>query len=200
MKIRKIICWILLIIIAIIAIINVTLLVKNKIFKEKIPYVCGYVPFIMQTDDMKPVINIYDLIIDKEIKSEEDINTGDIISFQYGDKIITQKISKIVIQDGRKNYLMKSENSDNTIVTTFPNMTGKYVFKILYLGQVIEYTRTPFGLVLSIIIIVIPFIIVDLIIKRMRINKLNKMKEELNQSIKEKQKLEEDENRRKQED
>ena len=63
-----------------ILIVNLVLIVKTKMYPNKIADFLGYRPFIVLSGSMETKINIGDLIIVKEVDSKN-IKKGDIIAF-----------------------------------------------------------------------------------------------------------------------
>lgn len=181
---KKIILWTVLIILLVFSAINVILLIENVFYGKNVPNFMGYIPIIMETDTMKPKLDKYDLIIDTKLKSEENVNVGDIISAQIGDKIVTYRIGKVFIKDSRKNYLMKADSTNKYVaVVTFADMKGKYLFTIPVVGKIIKYTRTPEGMFFSIVLLITVFLVINCIIKLIRMLKIKKPREELNMDI-----------------
>lgn len=196
-KVKKIISWIVLIILLIFTIINGILLVKNRIYGIETPDINGYIPIIMNVDTMQPTINYYDLFIDKKITTEADLNVNDIVTYKYADKIITSRIAKIIVKDGRKNYIMLDDATQKYICEiTFSNMKGKYLYTIPYIGPIIKYIRTPIGLIIAISIIVVPFLLIDIILRNKKLSKIKKLKSDVEKIVKEKEKLEIDKKKR----
>lgn len=194
-NVHNIIRWIVVIIVSIFALTNAISLFKNVVLKEDTPYVLNYTSFIVASDSMKPKFGIDDFIIDKKINSEKDIDVGDIISYKYGEDIITNRISKIVVQDGEKLYIMKGDNTEIFVTINFLQMRGKYVYKIPYLGKLYKFIRTSLGLSISVAIIIIVIILGIVYEKRKKkkvIEKINEIKEEMENTTTEINKLQSD--------
>lgn len=196
-KFWKIFCWILLIILFIFTFVNGILLYKNLVYGDETPDFLGYISIIMESNNMEPKLKRWDLIIDQEINTEENVNIGDIISYKYGDKIITNRVAKISIKDNQKQYLMQDDyNEKDTAIITFSNMRGKYLTTIPYIGSIVKYLRTPTGFVISLFIITVPFIIVDIISRNKKIKKIDELEKECEKAIRNREKILRDKEKR----
>lgn len=99
----------------------------------------GYKAYIITTDSMKPSINVEDVSIVMKTK-EDKIETGDVITFKQGDKVITHRITNIEEQDGKKLYTTKGDNNnieDNDKIE-YSQIEGKNVLTIPKLGYLIN--------------------------------------------------------------
>ena len=108
--------------------------------------------YAVQTGSMEPAINTGDLIF---VKKENSYEVGDVITFQSGSgdggKVITHRI-EAMNEDGT--YVTKGDaNSVSDVdVVSKENVIGKYFFRIMYVGYIINFAKTPLGFFLLILI------------------------------------------------
>lgn len=139
-----------------ILIVNVVLIVKTKMYPNKIADFFGYRPFIVLSGSMETKINIGDLIIVKEIDAKN-IKKGDIIAFKKDKIVISHRVVEIYNDDGGFNFTTKGDNNDvidNFLVNSY-EIQGVFVNKIPGLGNVLLFLGKPIGLLLVILIIII---------------------------------------------
>ena len=80
-----------------ILIVNVTMIVKGLVNKNKVPTFFGRAPLIVLTDSMSPLIKAGDLIVVKTVDPAE-VKEGDVISFfdpaSSGNAVVTHRVLK----------------------------------------------------------------------------------------------------------
>lgn len=102
---------------------------------------------IVQTSSMTPTIKRYDFVFMTEARN---IKVGDIIVF-YDDShqnLIVHRVIEIESTEQGLNYYTKGDNNlyaDNGYRTR-QDIFAKYTFKIILLGQVITFLKTPMGI------------------------------------------------------
>ena len=109
--------------------------------------------YIVLSGSMEPNIKIGDLIIVKEYKIE-DIQKGDIITFEIDDKIITHRI--IEIKDGK--YITKGDNNnvEDDFSVRVENIKGKFVLSLPKIGDLmLTIKNNIYIFLISLIIIII---------------------------------------------
>lgn len=83
-----------------ILIINLTMIIKGLVNKEKVPTFGGYAPLIVLTDSMSPTIKAGDLIVVKSVDASQ-VKEGDVISFfdpaSSGTAVVTHRV---LVSDG----------------------------------------------------------------------------------------------------
>ena len=113
--------------------------------------------YSVQTGSMEPAIKVGDLIF---IKEEDNYKEGDIVTFFSGTgksrTVMTHRITESNTDD---TYTTKGDANTVTDVDTVlkKDILGKYFFKIPLLGYPINFVRTPLGFL---ILIFIPSIII----------------------------------------
>ena len=139
-----------------ILIVNLVLIVKTKMYPNKIADFLGYRPFIVLSGSMETKINIGDLIIVKEVDSKN-IKKGDIIAFKKDKIVISHRVVEVHSNDGVLSFITKGDNNDvidNFLVNSY-EIQGVFVNKIPGLGNVLLFLGKPMGLLLVILVIII---------------------------------------------
>lgn len=149
---------------------------------------------------MEPTILVYDVIITARQDGPEDIEVGDVISynstsFRQGESIsVTHRVIEVIESNGTYAYVTKGDNNfiqdPNTV--SFDQITGEVIFKIPQLGRIQFFLASAAGWLL---VIVLPalFILAKYVIQLLNLasmddktfNKLEKEKKKTdNASIK----------------
>ena len=132
-KVRRIITYI---IIIPLLLYNIVLILQAVIKPQKTPSIFGIKTYVIVSGSMMPNLNIGDIAIIKEEKTEN-LKKGDIISFRRGKLVITHRIENVIITDGNREYVTKGDNKnvqDNEMVKE-KEIEGKLIAKIPYLGK-----------------------------------------------------------------
>lgn len=150
---NKIFNIILCIIIIPIVCVNITMFIQSTINKDKVPSFLGYKFFVILTGSMEDTLNIEDFIITKEVKDTQ-LNIGDIISFKEKNTIITHRITQINNEGNIKIFTTKGDNNntEDLYKVTQDKIEGKYIFKIPYMGKVLKFLQSIWGILLLILI------------------------------------------------
>lgn len=176
-KLLTVIGTILCIILIPILLINVTLIAKSYINKEEVPSVGGYLPLIVLTDSMYPVIESGDLII-CHTADAADIKEGDVISFfdpaGNGTSIVTHRVLEIVEENGERQFRTRGDNNNTEDKALVPaeNLVGVYQSRIAGAGNIAMFMQTTTGLVVCVVLPIILLVGYDVI--RRRIYEKNK--------------------------
>lgn len=99
----------------------------------EVPSVFGYQLYQVETGSMVPTLDVGSIIISKEPKSSENLEVGDIVTFDSGENIITHRIIEVVKEENEIKYRTKGDNPVNTpdLELLDPeNIKGKFVMKI----------------------------------------------------------------------
>lgn len=169
-KVRRIITYI---IIIPLLLYNIVLILQAVIKPQKTPSIFGIKTYVIVSGSMMPNLNIGDIAIIKEEKTEN-FKKGDIISFRRGKLVITHRIENVIITDGNREYVTKGDNNnvqDNEMVKE-KEIEGKLIAKIPYLGKLTLILKNE-------IVIIIFFIIYYIYL--VKNHQLNKKKEIRNQ-------------------
>lgn len=125
--------------------------------------VFGVKPYVVITDSMEPFINVNDLIIVKNPKTDE-LETEDIITF-YADinydgekEIVTHYIYSInenpdgdlVFKTHRHFEAGDQVFTDNWVIGE-EDVLGQHIVTIPYVGAVVQFAKSPFGIAAMIV-------------------------------------------------
>lgn len=141
----------------VVAFISLFLVFEIFIPKQTIK-IFGFKPYNVLTTSMVPVLNVNDLIIDKNFKLE-DLQENDIITFYAdidynGEKEIVTHYIYSINKDSSGNYIIRTNryHEDGQLANVDPwilsadDVLGLYSFKIPLLGAVSNFLRSPFGI------------------------------------------------------
>ena len=167
-------------VIIIILLYNIILVFISCLNKIDDVSIFGYKAYIITTDSMKPSINSGDVSIVRNTK-EDNIETGDVITFKQGDKVITHRITNIEEQDGKKVYTTKGDNNnlEDDEKVEYSQIEGKNVLTIPKLGYIINALEN------QVVFLFIVLILLVLLFLRIR-------KEEKKEHRREKRKIEQE--------
>ena len=112
----------------------------------------GYNLYLVRSESMTPAINMGDLIItgpaNNQINGE--VKAGTVVTYEYGKELVTHRVQSI---DG--NALVTKgdavEDPDPWAVS-MSDVRGIYLFKIPFVGYVLNFIHTKLGWFLTIII------------------------------------------------
>lgn len=127
-----------------------TIMIKAKLYPDKIPDFMGYKPLIVLSSSMENKIHSGDLVIVKMVDNAT-LEKNDVIAYRNSDNTATlHRIVEIKLENNELKYITKGDNNtiaDNENVTS-KNIEGLYLFKISGLGNVLMFLQKPFGLFL----------------------------------------------------
>ena len=170
-----------------ILIINCTLIVQSFVNKDEVPGIAGFMPFIVATDSMEPVIMTGDIIISKDISDAEKANlkVDDIITFYdpegSGTSVLTHRIKEVKVEDGVTYYVTAGDNNlrllkgDSTnkrgydpkpvasdkIIGTYTNI------RVPFVGNIAMFMQTTGGLITCIVVPLVLLVAYELIRRRL---------------------------------
>ena len=135
---------------------NLTLIIKSKLYPDKIADFMGYKPFIVMSGSMETTINIGDLVIVKKVNSSN-IHTGDIIAFKNGNIVISHRVKEIINDSGTYKFKTKGDNNNvaDDFIVNSDAIEGILVNKIPGLGSILLFLGKPIGLLMVILVIII---------------------------------------------
>ena len=160
-----------------ILILNCILLIKSVIDPDKVPSLGKLTPLIVLTESMELEILDGDLIMTK-ITPIEDIEIGDVISYfdpeSRSGAVVTHRIIEITDNDdGSISFVTQGDNNDIADRTPVPekNVIGVWTgFQVHYLGNVMLFMQSGWGILVCIAIPAICYIAYE-IIRRQRQNR-----------------------------
>ena len=140
---------------------------------NQMPMPFGYGAAVVLSGSMEPVLSKGDLII---VQEKESYKVGDVVVFQSGKSLIVHRIIKIddkkVITQGDANNV-----ADPEFDTQF--IKGKEVFRIPYIGVLVDIIKTPTG---TIVILILAFWMVEYSFRKQK-NEDSKKHEEIKAEI-----------------
>lgn len=116
----------------------------------------GYKAYIITTDSMADSINSGDIVIVKEVP-EEELQVGDVITFEKDYQVITHRITKIDDEKGKRVYTTKGDNNnleDNQKIE-YEQIEGKSVLTIPKLGYLFNFLENQIVFLLIVLILLI---------------------------------------------
>jgi signal peptidase I len=154
---KKILYYVLFLVIVLpFLIFNLTLIIKSKLYPDKIADFMGYKPFIVMSGSMETTINIGDLVIVKKVNSSN-IHTGDIIAFKNGNIVISHRVKEVINDFGTYKFKTKGDNNNvaDDFIVNSDAIEGIFVNKIPGLGSILLFLGKPIGLLMVILVIII---------------------------------------------
>lgn len=154
---KKILYYVLFLVIVLpFLIFNLTLIIKSKLYPDKIADFMGYKPFIVMSGSMETTINIGDLVIFKKVNSSS-IHTGDIIAFKNGNIVISHRVKEVINDSGTYKFKTKGDNNNvaDDFIVNSDAIEGIFVNKIPGLGSILLFLGKPIGLLMVILVIII---------------------------------------------
>ena len=154
---KKILYYILFLVIVLpFLIFNLKLIIKSKLYPDKIADFMGYKPFIVMSGSMETTINIGDLVIVKKVNSSS-IHTGDIIAFKNGNIVISHRVKEVINDSGIYKFKTKGDNNNvaDDFIVSSDAIEGIFVNKIPGLGSILLFLGKPIGLLMVILVIII---------------------------------------------
>lgn len=158
--VKNIICWILILILAITMVIFLTTRIQGNT-----PTVFGYTIFRITTGSMEPELMTGDVILDKVVDDETEIAVGDVITFeggsQFDGKLVTHKVIKAPYTDENGNTMLQTHGIANELDDTpisIDQVRAKMICKIPYIDTLYNLFLSPCGLLIMILLIILVFI------------------------------------------
>ena len=196
-KIKKAISIIVVLILLPILLMSIVILVDSYTHPNEVPSFFGWKPFIVLSGSMETQISAGDIVVVKEIDTNE-LKKGDIIAFKDGNIVITHRIDEVTEIDGKTQYITKGDNNSTQDIgyVSPEQVEGVFKFKIARLGNIAMFIQTPLGMIVCLSIPIIIIILLqttdskkekeELIAK---LNKQSKMEEEIEKLKKQNEEL-----------
>lgn len=142
-----------------IVILCIAIIIRALVFKKY--DVFGYRFYLIMSGSMEPTIHVGDAIITKENKN---IETGDVIAFQYGNSVTVHRVIKTYNEGNKKLYQTKGDNNntEDKGLRTTEDIKGEVLFKIPRVGDLVLFLQR------NIVIIVILLVGIMLVISLVR--------------------------------
>lgn len=185
-KIKKAISIIVILILIPILLISIVILVDSHTHPNEVPSFFGWKPFIVLSGSMETQISAGDIVVVKEIDTNE-LKKGDIIAFKDGNIVITHRIDEVTEIDGKTQYITKGDNNNTQDIgyVSPEQIEGVFKFKVSRLGNLAMFIQTPLGMIVC---LSIPIIIIILL----QTADSKKEKEELISKLDKQSKMEEE--------
>lgn len=196
-KIKKAISIIVVLILIPILLMSIVILVDSYTHPNEVPSFLGWKPFIVLSGSMETQISAGDIVVVKEIDTNE-LKKGDIIAFKDGNIVITHRIDEVTEIDGKTQYITKGDNNNTQDIgyVSPEQIEGVFKFKVSRLGNLAMFIQTPLGMIVCLSIPIIIIILLqttdskkekeELIAK---LNKQSKMEEEIEKLKKQNEEL-----------
>lgn len=196
-KIKKAISIIVILILIPILLISIVILIDSHTHPNEVPSFFGWKPFIVLSGSMETQISAGDIVVVKEIDTNE-LKKGDIIAFKDGNIVITHRIDEVTEIDGKTQYITKGDNNNTQDIgyVSPEQIEGVFKFKVSRLGNLAMFIQTPLGMIVCLSIPIIIIILLqtadsekekeELISK---LNKQSKMEEEIEKLKKQNEEL-----------
>ena len=156
-KILTVIGTVLCLILIPILIVNCLLIVRSYT-SDEVPSVGGYLPLIVLTDSMYPVIESGDLIICHTAEPEE-IRVGDVIAFfdpaGNGTTIVSHRVMEVTEKDGRIAWRTKGDNNntEDRLAVREDKLVAVYEgTRLRGFGNVALFMQTTPGLIVCVVL------------------------------------------------
>lgn len=131
-------------------ILSLIIMIKARMYPDKVPDVFGYKPMIVLSGSMETSIYTGDLVFVKMVDPST-LNKNDIIAFRNEtNTVTTHRIIEII--DENEDRLFKTKGDNNNSADTRPvssdDVEGVYVCKIPGLGNVLMFLKEPKSLII----------------------------------------------------
>jgi signal peptidase len=154
-----------------ILIINLILIAKSIINTDDVPSVGGYLPLIVLSDSMNPLIESGDLIICHTAEPDS-VKEGDIIAFidpaGDGTSVVSHRVTSVENEEGALAFRTQGDanNAEDEQSVPAENVIGIYQTDIRGAGNVAMFLQTTNGLIVCVVIPLVLLIGYDLIRRR----------------------------------
>lgn len=129
-----------------------------------VPSLAGFMIFRVSSGSMEPEYEIGDVVLAKNVDNPQEISKGDVITYlgqsgSFSGKRITHKVVVAPYEENGEYFLVTKgiANLTEDPVINFDQVIGKVVTKIPFLGPIYDFFLTPWGLVLTILLIIAAF-------------------------------------------
>lgn len=126
--------------------------------------------FVIVSPSMVPTINVYDMIVDFGVDSDDQVKENDIVTFysnviNTGGYTITHRVNKINVFNDEVRYVTKGDNNKSVDVgfTTIDRIVGKVFLIIPNIGKFQEFISSKWGWLMIVVVPSIAILITDII-------------------------------------
>lgn len=127
-----------------ILLLNIWMLVQQKVLKKEAPEVFGYSQYIVTSGSMEPKFSAGDLIL---VKGQDSYQLGDIVTFRdSGGAMVTHRITGSV--SGQFITKGDANNTEDAELLSPENIVGKLQLVLPGAGEAVLFLRSPLGLLI----------------------------------------------------
>lgn len=159
----------------------IVLFVINIILSfEENTHILGIYMFNIVSESMEPTLCKDDVVFVKKCKLSE-LQKGDIITFQQGDRRISHRITDIIKESGTIKFETKGDNNEiiDPDQVEAGQVYGQVLFRIKKIGKVVAYIQNIRGFINIGIFVIIVFVWVSLKDKQKNTRKMKRKKYEI---------------------
>lgn len=120
---------------------NIYTLAARMLFGQLQPTVFGYSTAVVISGSMAQTIEVNDMVV---IHRQDTYRTGDIITFESDDTLVTHRI--VGITDGGFTTKGDANNTEDRLPVSRDRIVGKVILIIPGIGSLIDFCRTPLGM------------------------------------------------------
>ena len=131
-------------VLCVVLLLNIWMLVQQTVLKREAPQVLGYSQYIVTSGSMEPNISVGDLIL---VKAQEQYELGDVVAFHdAAGATVTHRIMGTV--SGQFITQGDANNTEDDDLLPPERIIGKLQLVLPGMGYVIEFLRSPLGILL----------------------------------------------------
>lgn len=155
-KIWKVLRIGLLLFLSAILIFNLYIITAQIVFNKDLPKVAGFAQIIVISGSMQPDIRVGDLLF---IREQEKYEKNDIVTYRSNGRLITHRLIEI---DNETALAKGDANNVTDDPVPIADIEGKVVLSIPDAGNYILFLKTPKGMSLAILFVIVLYIILEL--------------------------------------
>lgn len=186
--VAKILSWIILVFLVLIAGILIYNIVSSKIYEIRgQKYQPDISLYTIISPSMEPNINVYDVVVTKKIKDYSEIKEGDIITFistsSLGEGLtVTHRVKDVIKTDDDIKFRTQGDNNaipDSSLASS-KNVLGKVILRIPWVGHIQFLLQSKGGWLFALLIPAMIVVIYDIY----KVIRLSNVKQKVSESIK----------------
>lgn len=146
---------------ALIAVIAITIIIR---ITGNTPNLGGYMIFRVSSGSMEPELKLGDVILAKDVSDITSLKEGDIVTYNgtsgnFAGKRITHQVIKAPYEENGTYYVVTkgTANSEADPPIKEEQLVGVMICKIPLIGELYSFFLTPWGLITSILLILLAF-------------------------------------------
>lgn len=120
---------------------NLYILIAGTVLGIEHPNIFGFSTAVVVSGSMEPALSIDDMLV---IRKGESYGTGDIITFQSGENLVTHRI----VGETEEGFVTRGDANNTNDAEKVPpdQIVGKVVWHIPGIGAWIAWLKTPLGM------------------------------------------------------